>query len=440
MEKTSIKENYEYWYFLEQGEFYRELESLLSRGYQISDSVFLCVEVCKNNQFILLSYLYVPVVDEHIKDTILAMKKTYSLIEPNYNNSMLNVIASIQKHFGKEPMYTTNQKIDELLDKGKYQNIVVLLLDGLGENILNAHLGESDFLRKYHDSTAIAVFPSTTAAATTSIISGLAPIETGWTGWENYISEINRNVILFNGKDYFTEEQTDYSGYRVMPYFPFYKDLNAFGTLVMPQFGEGTDSFSVFSESLNRFKQNEKNIQYVYCVEPDSTMHEYGAYSQEANKVIYLLNQKVDQYAQHLPANTLLLITADHGHTNVKPLELYHCDILLKMLKRKPCNDSRAITFSVKEEYKDTFPKLFQSLFGAVYDLYPSEELIEKGYFGKPIHQLHPRIKDFMGDYMAIATNEYYFNYKNKDNFIMKSHHAGMTSDEMLVPLIIYRR
>ncbi|UKI50367.1 MAG: hypothetical protein L6U99_02720 [Clostridium sp.] len=47
-----------------------------------------------------------------------------------------------------------------------------------------------------HTEDLISIYPSTTAAATTAAISGLAPLESGWTGWQNYVKEINQKYYF----------------------------------------------------------------------------------------------------------------------------------------------------------------------------------------------------------------------------------------------------
>ena len=69
-------------------------------------------------------------------------------------------------------------------------------------NVLNDNLSINGLFNKNLFTKLNCVFPSTTAASTTSIISGLTPLESGWTGWENYIKEFNRNIVLFSGENY----------------------------------------------------------------------------------------------------------------------------------------------------------------------------------------------------------------------------------------------
>jgi len=51
----------------------------------------------------------------------------------------------------------------------------------------------------------------------------------------------------------------------------------------------------------------------------------------------------------------------------------------------------------------------------------------------------HPRFREFLGDYMAIAISDMYFVFFQTD-FFMKGQHAGLTSEEMLVPLVVFSK
>lgn len=436
MRKIQIKENYEYWYFENQREFFSELDALLEDGYKITDSIHLCVEVSKGDTAILLSYVEVQLVDENIKDTLRAMDLDPKLVKPDYHQCILNTIASILKNLGQDSLYTEDQRMTKILNEKNYKNIIIMLLDGLGENILEHNTEEHCFLKQYHAYTNVAIYPSTTAASTTATKNGLSPITTGWTGWENYFREVDRNLTLFHGKNYVTDEPTGFDTYKALPYQLFYQELE----VIEPDFSNPDRKFKdVLDRSLDQLSKG-KGIQYVYHQDPDHTMHEFGAYSEEACLSLKEINRELEEYVKKLPSDTLLIISADHGHTNVTPIDLYSCKTIQKMLNRRPSNDSRCITFSVKEEYKDVFMTTFQTLFGYAYDIYPTQELIDQEFFGQKQDIPSPRVKDFLADFVAIGTKNYYFNYKGEDNMVFKSHHAGITADEMLVPVIIFRK
>ena len=57
------------------------------------------------------------------------------ILFPDYNHSILNLITSILKNYKVSTQYNTLEKIDQLLEK-QYKNIVLVILDGMGENIL----------------------------------------------------------------------------------------------------------------------------------------------------------------------------------------------------------------------------------------------------------------------------------------------------------------
>ena len=62
------------------------------------------------------------------------------------------------------------------------------------------------------------------------------------------------------------------------------------------------------------------------------------------------------------------------------------------------------------------------------------EEIIKSKKFGTGIE--NPLFKDGIGDYMAIATNDKAIRYSDKHPKF-KSAHAGITEDEVYVPLVM---
>ena len=61
------------------------------------------------------------------------------------------------------------------------------------------------------------------------------------------------------------------------------------------------------------------------------------------------------------------------------------------------------------------------------------EDVIESKLFGDGLE--NEIFKDALGDYLAIAKTDKTLLYTG--NEILKSHHAGYTDDEVLVPLIV---
>ena len=105
-----------------------------------------------------------------------------NIVFPNYDHCILGTISSILKYYNVETKHKTSEKIDAILNEREYRNVIFLVLDGLGEHILN-DISKEGFLNKNKVDCVTSVYPSTTTAALTTYYSGCPPYETGWIAW-----------------------------------------------------------------------------------------------------------------------------------------------------------------------------------------------------------------------------------------------------------------
>ena len=114
----------------------------------------------------------------------------------NYNDhNLITFSNSLLKHFGVKTFHQTEPEVDKIL-KG-HKKVVVMLFDGMGQNIVRLHLKDKDYIRSHYLCTINSTFPPTTTAATLGFLTGKYPIETGWMSWTQYFEEYKRNIILF---------------------------------------------------------------------------------------------------------------------------------------------------------------------------------------------------------------------------------------------------
>ena len=429
--KKELKNKYTYYEFSSDIDFYNAVEDLLQRGYVIKRHIFFALEL-NGDDNLVLSPVHLNNPDDY-ENELTNLIPHYDVELPNFNDSVLNIISGFRQNYGFEGKYDVDK---EIFDK-KYKHTVVLLLDGLGVNVLEKNMDENSHLRIHKFKEVHSIFPSTTAAATTSIKTGKTPLETGWTGWHNYYDKIGKDVILFNGTEYYTEERTGVSAFKFNPYKPYFHDFG-FGSIIEPDFSKKKNKLKeVLKRSLKTIK-NDKT-QYVYWSEPDASMHDIGTYEKEIKILLSRIDKQVYNYAKKLPEDTLLIITADHGHIPVNTIHFYANKIIMNMLERKPGNDTRALSFKVKDGLGSEFEKMFNFFYSDIYKLYKSEDAINKGFFGDPNGEISPFIKGFLADYVAFGTSEFILSTK-EDDYVFKSHHAGITKEAMFVPIIVFKK
>ena len=121
----------------------------------------------------------------------------------NKDKNLVHVSNSILKHFGVSTFHDSLKELDDLLSKKTYDNVALILFDGLGKYIQEKHLSEKDIIRRNKFMDITSVFPPTTVAATTALLSGRYPKETGRLGWSQYYKNIDKTIDMFSGRDSF---------------------------------------------------------------------------------------------------------------------------------------------------------------------------------------------------------------------------------------------
>ena len=180
----------------------------------------------------------------------------------------------------------------------------------------------------------------------------------------------------------------------------------------------------------------------AYCDNPDSLLHKFGASSEEGKNFIIETEEKIKKLYNKLPEDTILIISADHGHRNIEKVHtLLDYPLIQECLILPPSLESRTITFWVKENMKETFVERFNKEFSEEYWLMTKEEFLEKNFLG--FGEKHPKIDDFIGNYIALSINSSIFRLETflaEGKIVKKSTHCGLTKEEMEVPVIVLEK
>lgn len=377
------------------------------------------------------------------------------LCYPDYSRSILNIISSVMNYYRKPFEYSTLPVLDEKFNK-YYKNIVLIVLDGMGTDMLEHNLRSDDFLRKNYVQNLTSVFPSTTTSAMTSYYTGVSPNEHGWLGWSLFFKEFCRTIDVFTNLDTYTKQPVSTSNVAefVMPYETIYRsiaesiigDVQPFtisqSKVNLAENGnihKTADKFERVCELLKSIcATNQNTFTYVQWCSPDDTAHRTGCYSDETKEKLRSISHMLEKTISEL-TDTLVIISADHGMIDISDeILIDRIPEINSCLTMTPFIESRAMSFFVKSDRKAYFVKAFESNMGHNFLLIPREEVFNKQLLG--MGKTHPKTYDFIGDYLACAISDIGLRYRTlntKPKIINKANHGGLTEQEMTVPLII---
>lgn len=364
---------------------------------------------------------------------------------PNYKKSLLSLTSSVLKHYGIDTPHLSFSSLDGLLEKG-YKNIVVMLFDGMGEAILRKHLPENSFLRSNDRDIISSVFPPTTTAATTTIETGLAPVEHAWLGWALHFEQIGKSVCIFPNTECESGEQAEsyHVARRFIPYKSIFQrieegtngDVKAYQVSAYADYKAYTLDEICDAVRTLCSEEGRKYI-YTYWKQPDYDMHEFGTEHEIVHTHIQNINAKVEELCKDLK-DTIVIVTADHGliDTTWEFLPLY--DDVWSCLKELPTMEMRALSCYVKDGMNEEFESAFNKHFGEYYELLSHDQVFESGLFGEGYK--HPLAESFVGDYLAVAKSNVSLSVFPPTDDIFKAVHAGSTKDEYEVPFIVIEK
>ncbi|MFZ2970614.1 MAG: alkaline phosphatase family protein [Minisyncoccia bacterium] len=319
---------------------------------------------------------------------------------PNYKNgSIVNLTSSILKAFNGSFLYEPLKELDGLKDS---KNIALLVIDGLGYEYIKRN-GENSVFEKHLVRSLTSVFPSTTASATTTFATGVAPQQHGITGWFMYLKELGvvSTILPFvpryrgesfpnagiERKDIYSEktisEKIKDISYTIYPEKIIDGKVNKREKSLL-----GYSSLSGMFFQINRVLKSGRSRKYVYAywTEFDSLCHRKGVGSKETLEHFRQLDKKITSFIKSLKGTeTTLIITSDHGLIDTPRSKIIfvndHPD-LYETLTLPLCGEPRAAYCYVRPSKARQFEGYVKEKLGHCCELYKSEDLIKRGMFG----------------------------------------------------------
>ena len=381
-----------------------------------------------------------------------------NIVLPNYDNCILGTITSILKYYNVKTNHKSSEKIDKILNKKNYKNVIFLVLDGLGVHILN-NISKDGFFKQNQVDIVTSVYPSTTTAALNTYYSGKTPYETGWIAWSQYFKEYGRALDMFSHIESYEKEPLKNPNIDVFETIVKYKsvferiedtspDVKAYE--LEPEYAERRSKRSMVSDNIDEIIMNindlcklpDKKFIFAYSDNPDGILHKYGTKSDEAREFVINTEEKIMQMCNNFDDDTILIISADHGHKDIeKVFTLLDYPEILECLIMPVSLESRCVNFWVKEDMKDIFVERFNKNFENEFWLMTKQEFLNI-YHCLGFGEKHPKIDDFIGNYIALSTGTSIIRIETflaEGKEVKKSTHCGLTKEEMEVPVIIWK-
>jgi Type I phosphodiesterase / nucleotide pyrophosphatase len=339
---------------------------------------------------------------------------------------------------------------------------VVLFVDGLGASLLRANADAAPFLAELPGRTLTAGFPSTTVTSLVSLGTGLPPGQHGLTGYSSYVAEVGAAVNWLGWRriGQSTDLRKELPPTVAQPQATIFERAveRGIATTVISStevqdsgltqaalrggsFQGSLTPGDVISLVSVASRLGERALVYAYLSELDLIGHVRGPAAAAWRAQLRLIDVFAEQLAGALPPDASLLITADHGMTTVPEDGKVDYDASedLRDGVLALAGEPRVRYVHAETGAAHDVLACWQELLGDRMWVLTREEAIATGWFGPRVEE---PVRGRIGDVVAVAHTPTAVVRRKVEPRLsaLVGHHGALTDDEVLVPLLQYRR
>jgi type I phosphodiesterase/nucleotide pyrophosphatase len=327
----------------------------------------------------------------------------------------------------------------------------VLLLDGLGWNLLNRNADVAPYLASLLPTgrRLTAGVPSTTAVSLTSLGTGLPP---GAHGIVGYTSVVPETGALMNALTW--DAEVDPLTWQ--PHRTVFERVAAAGVatrnvskarfdksgLTVAAFrGTGHRGADTVGERLDaaRFasREGKSSLVYVYDSQLDYTGHGQGCESWQWRKELAAADRFALEVRSALPRDAILAVVADHGMVDIAPENRVDLDEEPELTAgvRLVGGESRFRHLYCRDGAVDDVQATYRARLGDRALVLRRDEAVALGWFGAVEERVAPRIGDVVVasvGAVALVTGRRF-----PQEAALIGLHGSLTEDEMAIPLLL---
>jgi hypothetical protein len=336
---------------------------------------------------------------------------------------------------------------------------VVVLVDGMGLNGVQARADAAPFLSSMACRELTSGFPSTTVTSLASLSTGVPAGEHGMTGYSSYVEEVGEPVNWLSwrqvsGKEDLRERLEPESVQSHETVWQQAADAGVSVTIASSRDFEGTgltravfrggsfrgvttggDMVALAADAADR---GHRSLVYSYASELDFVGHVRGPGSDSWAAQLSLIDKRIELLAQRLPAGTTLYVTADHGMAEVPQEETVDADE-----EHSPLRDG-VIAIAGEPRMRHVHAQAgaaadvlttWQNVLGERAWVMSGDDAAKSGLFG-PVVTAEARSR--IGDVVAISRGGLGIVQRKRESRLsaLPGHHGALTDVELLVPLL----
>ena len=371
---------------------------------------------------------------------------------PTYDASGLaGVLPAVVRSLGVAEPAGERDGPRDLLDLAPARRAVVVLIDGLGYDLLRQRSGHAPFLRGLLPAAyrLCAGFPSTTATSLGTFGTGLPPGAHGLVGYEVLIPGEDRllNELSWeNGPDprIWQPSQTVFEraaadGVAVTRIGPGFFDGSGLTNAALRggSFKAAHSLDARVDSALEAVRASKRALVYLYWGELDKVGHVHGCQSWEWGDELELIDRSLARLVASVPSDTSVLVTADHGMVDAPHalrIDLAH-DAELALGVRHVGGEPRALQLYCEPGATDDVIATWRERVEARAWVLSRDEAIRHGLFGAVSEHVLPRIGDIivaMRDNFAIVDSR----TARPKLLALLGLHGSLTPEEVAIPLL----
>ncbi len=331
------------------------------------------------------------------------------------------------------------------------RRVAVLLVDGLGADLVRAHTGLAPTLAALASPAGdlAAPCPSTTPVSLATLGTGLPPGSHGILGFVTAVPGQDRTLVHVRWSD-----DPDPDSWQPQP--TVFQHLAAAGiaaTAVGPHAFAGSGLTraayrgaayrgavgpgDLGAMMLRALSAGPAALAYGYLAELDLTGHARGVDSPSWRAQLALVDAMVEQIVTGLPDDAALLVTADHGMLDVPPDTRIDLDAEPDLAGgvRLLAGEPRARYVHAEPGAAADLLERWRAVLGDRAWVAGRDEAIEAGLFG-PVEKAHV---ERIGDVVALARGTWAITATEREPVPSRlaAYHGSLTATELAVPLLL---